>query len=376
MEKKSIMIVTGEASGELYVSRILREIKKIRQDLHIFGMGGDMMEKEGFENIASYHMISIIGIMEVFKKLPTILKIFFTLRNALVKRKPSLIVLVDFPDFNLRLGRVAKRLGIPVLYFISPQIWAWRTGRIKKIKEIVDRMIVILPFEVPFYRNHGVEVFYCGHPLIEIIEERQRRDILQDLSLRGSGTIIALFPGSRDGEIKNILPEMLRAAKIISEAINDAVFLMPVASGRVSLELRGNNDINIKLLPKSYAHDLLSVSDIAIIASGTATLEAAILGVPMVIVYRFPDYFYRIGIRIFRMNVKDYGLVNLIAGRRIIPELIQFDCTGEKIAHEVLRILKNADIYNKIKNDLSEVKKKLGDRGATERIAKLILEMV
>lgn len=376
MEKKGIMIITGEASGELYIWRIIREIKKIRQDLCFFGMGGDLMENEGFESITNYHAISIIGIIDVFRKLPKILKIFFTLKYALRERKPSLVVLVDFPDFNLRFGRIAKKLGIPVLYFISPQIWAWRSGRVKLIREIVDRMIVLLPFEINFYKDHGIPVFYCGHPLVEIVEERERRNLLEEFHIEKGSKLIALFPGSRDGEIRNILPQMLDAAEIIKKAMNEAIFLMPAASEKVFEMLSKTSNLDIRVLPKSYAHDILSVSHFAIVASGTATLEAAILGVPMVIVYRFPDYFYRIGIRIFRMNVKDYGLVNLIAGRRVVPELIQFDCIGEKIANEALRILENVDIYNNIKNDLYEIKKSLGGRGATERIAKLILEMI
>ena len=371
------MIVAGEASGDLHGANLVREMKALDPSIAFSGVGGRRLEAEGVNLVARSSEMAVVGITEVFTKIRFILGVFIKLRKMLRDEKPELLILIDYPDFNLRLASAAKALGVRVFYYISPQVWAWRKGRIRQIKRVVDRMAVILPFEKAFYAAKGYAVDFVGHPLLDVVKRhRSRETALKDFGLADRWPIVALLPGSRDKEIKSLLPEMLGAAVLLKESYPEAQFILPLAD---TVDPRTVDQL-IQMYPVSVnvvsgqIHDAVGLADVALVASGTATLETALLEIPMVILYRISPLTAAIGKRLIRLE--HIGLVNIIAGRTVVPELIQEDASASRLADEALKILSDGKRNREIRTGLAEIRGKLGEPGASCRTAQLVLDIM
>lgn len=374
---RNILIVAGEASGDMYGADLVKEMLKIYPDLCFYGIGGNKLKEAGVELIADAAQISVVGLTEVFSKLSNFFKVIKKLKNKLDALKPALVILIDFPDFNLNIvARQAKKRNIKIFYYISPQVWAWRKGRIEQIKKLVDKMAVILPFEVDLYAKNNFPVNYVGHPLVDIVRVNvSKGEARRKLGLSEGKTTIGLLPGSRTAEIKSLLPEMMQAAQILKKNIKTVQFILPKADTldeTIIKEIISKYDIEIKIIA-GRTYEAISCCDLAVVTSGTATLETGLLGVPMIIVYKVSPLSYLIGRLI--INVKNIGLVNIIAGKTVVPEFIQKDANGRQIAAEALAILES-ERYEQIKKELSAINAKLGKPGATARAAQIACSMV
>jgi len=370
MGSKNVIIVAGEASGDLHGASLVREIKRIDPKVTFGGIGGRALRSTGMDVWFDSKDLAVVGIFEVIVSLAKIFQAFRYLRHFLRTHKPDLLILIDYPDFNLPLAKIAKKCGIPVMYYISPQVWAWRKGRVKKIARFVDKMVVIFPFEVTFYNKYNVDVEFVGHPLLDIVqptflkEEAKRR-----LGLKEDKTTIALLPGSRSSEIRKILPSMLGTAKILKQTSPDIQFILSIASTLEKRDIQPliPSDVKDLKVTDGYVYDVMNASDLIITASGTATVEAAIMNLPMVIIYRVSPLSYFIARRLVKVN--HIGMVNLIAGERVVPELIQDEATPDRIASECLKILGDKLVAITIKEKLKRVKDRLGVGGASRKTA-------
>lgn len=376
-KNKTVMIIAGEASGDMHGANLVREMLKANSGLTFYGIGGNKLRKEGVELLADASDMAVVGLTEVISKLRNILKIMGMMKRSMDERRPDLIILIDYPDFNLPLARAAKKRGIKVFYYISPQVWAWRKNRIRQIKKTVDKMAVILPFEVETYRNEGFEVNYVGHPLLDMVKsDYSKQESRKKLGLAEDKITIGILPGSRHSEISKLLPEMLRAAQNLKKEMPDAEFILPLAD---TLEEASVNefisgfDVKVKVF-SGHTYDVITCSDLVWVASGTATLETALLEVPMIIIYKISFLSYFIGRLI--VDIKNIGLVNIIAGKTIVPELIQNEAEGSRIAAEALAILKNEGRKREMTKELKAIRARLGDPGAAIRAAQLALDML
>ncbi len=374
---KDVLIVAGEASADLHGSNLVRAIKRLDSSISFHGIGGKHMEEAGVKILIPASDMAVVGLTEVFSKLLKILQAHRTLKNLLKNCPPDLLIPIDYPGFNLHLAGVAKRYKVPVLYYISPQVWAWRTGRVKKIAKRVDRMAVILPFEERFYRQRGVDVEYVGHPLMDSIPQHlDKNEIIRKMGLENAYPVLGLLPGSRNEEIGNHLPVMIKAVEILSSHYPHLRGLLPVAPTihpeRVQSFLK-QSPAEISL-SQSSIYDTLTACDLALVASGTATVETAILGIPMVLVYRASAITFWVAKRV--VKVPFLGLVNLVAGEQVIPELIQDDVTPDRLAHEALAILEGGQKRENMIEKLGKVKLRLGRGGAAERTAKIAIDML
>jgi lipid-A-disaccharide synthase len=374
---KKILIIAGEASGDMYGANLVRETRRLDPSLAFSGVGSRKMSEAGVRMLADASEISVVGGTEVLTHIRAIYRVYARLKAFLKTERPSLLILIDFPDFNIMLGKAAKKLGIPVLYYISPQVWAWRKGRIKKIAALVRAMIVVLPFEVELYKKAGVDVRFAGHPLADVVKSGYtQEEARKQLGLDPRRRTIALLPGSRKKEITNLLPDMLGAAQILGAKFQDLQFVLPVAPTLDVEFVRGYVDkslVPVRILD-GRTYDALRASDAAIVTSGTATLETGLMEIPMVIVYRMSALSFAIGRLI--IDVEHVGLVNIVAGKRVAPELLQNDATPENIAGEVSRVLGDPVAYQRMKEDLVRMKMKLGEGGASARAASVVLEML
>lgn len=373
-----VMIVAGEASGDLHGSLLVREMRSLNPAISFYGIGGGKMKEAGVELLASAADIGVVGFTEVFSKLGTFIKIIGDIRKSMDRCKPNLVILIDFPDFNLNfVARAAKKRGIRIFYYISPQVWAWREGRVKQIKRMVDKMAVILPFEVDFYAGHGYAVQYVGHPLRDKVKTSLTRSEARcHFGLAEERTTIGLLPGSRTAEINRLLPEMMDAAKLISKKIPDAQYILPLADTLREESVAGiigASGLPVKIV-SGHTYDALAACDLAIVTSGTATLETGLMGVPMVIIYKMSILSALIGKLI--INPRYIGLVNIIAGKTVAPELIQLNATGPRIASETLAILLNPDKKQEMIRELHNIREKLGEPGAARRAAQIACDMI
>jgi lipid-A-disaccharide synthase len=372
-DSSPLLVVAGEASGDLHGARLIAELRRLDPGLATFGLGGDQMRAAGLDAVAHSAEISVVGIVEVWKVLPRARQIFAALLAETERRRPRGAVLIDFPEFNLRLARELKRRGVPVVYYISPQVWAWRRGRVKTIARIVDRMLVLFPFEVGFYDQAGVDVVHVGHPLVDEVPQ------LQNVWARGgpasspgeaSGPYrLALLPGSRRSEVEALLPTMLATAARLARELPIEVRLIqaptiPYETLAEAIELSG--------LPVSIVGEdrftAIADSHLALCASGTATLEVGLLGTPMIVLYRLAAWTYLLGRLLVRLP--DISLVNLVLGRRVVPELIQGAATPPKIAAEVVRLLGDRAALARMRQGLAELRGRLGQGGASARAAR------
>jgi len=369
------MISCGEPSGDLYAGALAVEIRRRQPDAAIFGLGGQRLMAGGGELLADYRGISVTGIFEAIRVLPRSLAAFNRLVDAARVEKPNALVLIDFPDFNFRLAAAVKKLGVPIIYYISPQLWAWRQSRMKVMKRLVDRVLVIFPFEEKIYRDAGVPVQFVGHPLVDLARAQEPRDsFLRELGLDGTRPIVALLPGSRPNEVERLLPVIAQAVARIGKQMPEAQFAIaraPSLDDRVFSGAKWNGTRPVEVLART--DDVLAISDVAITASGTATVQAALHGRPMVVVYRLSPLTYKLG-KPFLL-VENVAMVNLIAGRRIVPELIQDDCTAENIAEETLSLLTDPKRAADTRRALADVCARLGGPGASGRAAEAVLDI-
>jgi lipid-A-disaccharide synthase len=351
-----VVIVAGEASADLHGSHLVKAIRSLEPGTVFVGIGGKQMEQAGVKILLSSSDMAVVGVTEVFSHLGTLYKAFRSLKSILREARPDLLILIDFPDFNLQLAARARRYRVPVLYYISPQVWAWRKGRVRKIAGRVDRMAVILPFEESFYSQRGVKVDYVGHPLLDSAPPRQDLDRLGGMP-EGS-PVVGLLPGSRKEEIRSLLPVMLRAATI--------------APGFLQRFIPASSE-HVKII-RSDIYEALGPCHLAFVASGTATLETAIAGVPMIVVYRVSPLSFRIA----KMMVKVpyISLVNLVAGEEIVRELVQDEVTPYGLAREAIAVIEDRIFRDKMIKNMEKVRERLGGGGASERTARIALEMI
>jgi len=368
------MIIAGEASGDLHGSGVVRELKKANPGIEIFGVGGDRMRQEGMQLIYHVNELGFMGFAEVIKHLPVIRSMKNTLETVLRHKKPDVVLLIDYPGFNLRFAKTAKRSGAKVVYYISPQVWAWHRSRVKKMRGIVDKMLVIFPFEADFYHKEGIDAEFVGHPLLEVLKSGlDRKGFGKRYGLASDKKVLALIPGSRKQEIDMIFPEMLKAARTIArdEGMEIVVAVAPTLEEeyfRTFYNLEGVH------LVKNASYDVMQNADFALVTSGTATLETGLFCTPMVVVYKTSWPTYLIGRLLIRVN--NIGLVNIVAGKQIVPEFIQHRANASTLALEVLAMVRNGELLTTMKQELASVKGKLGEIGASSRVAQRILQMV
>jgi len=371
------MIIAGEASGDLHGSKLVLAMREKNSDLFFCGIGGQALRDAGVKIIVDASQLSVVGISEVFSKMPSLFRGMSVAKKLLKSLKPDLLIIIDFPDFNLHIAGTAKKLGIPVLYYISPQVWAWRPGRVKKIRKIVDHVAVILPFEEKFFRKHQIQATFVGHPLLDthlLLEGSSIEKNAEDIPA------IGLLPGSRDREIATLLPVMLQSARILLERDKNMKFIVSVAPSierkfveTIVEEHRREYDFE---LVSDTVENVLKRCRLAVVASGTVTLEAAIFGIPMIIIYKVSPVTYWLGKMLVRSRVKNFGLVNLIAGREISPELLQGEVSSKKIAEMAFEMLNDASGLEKTRNELLGIRDELGGAGASKRVADIALNML
>lgn len=374
---RKILLVAGEASADLHASHVVRELKKNDPALCIAGIGGEELRRAGMEIIFDARELSVVGIVEVVARLPQIRRAFNTLTQQLEKDPPGLLILLDYPDFNLRLAAVAKKHNVPVLYYISPQIWAWRQGRAKKIARLVDYMAVVFPFEVPLYERYGVPVQFVGHPLLDREVPACDRDGSPGLAgVKPGWPVIGLLPGSRGSEIERLLPVMLDAAELIRAEFPSAQFIIPVAPGinREEIETRAAQKKIPVTIVENQLHRALQACSLVLVASGTATLETALMHKPMIILYRVSALTYLIGRLLIR--VPCIGLANIVAGKKVVPELIQGQATPEQVAREAIDLLRDTGRLQEMERELGYIRQRLGEPGASQRVARIAVEML
>lgn len=368
------MIVAGEASGDMHGARLVKEMQRLNPRLEFFGIGGSALRQAGVRIRVDNAQMAVVGVSEALLKLRVLLSALRIAKEDLKGIRPDLLIVIDFPDFNLRVATMARKMGVPVLYYISPQIWAWRTGRVKKIKKVVDHMVVIFPFEVDFYKRWHVPVTFVGHPLLDSMSSRMAGEKKQNLG--GSGRLIGLLPGSRNEEVMRLLPTMVQVADVVSEQIPDIQFAIPVASSvdRSLVETIARNGAARILVLSDRLRDVLEEATLLITASGTVTLEAAIAGTPMIIVYKVSGLSYWLGKCL--IHVKHIGLANLVAGKSIVPELIQHQVSVEKIARKALNLLSDDSALAEMRRELGCVTQLLGAPGASKRAAKVAMSLL
>ncbi|MBI3560453.1 MAG: lipid-A-disaccharide synthase [Gammaproteobacteria bacterium] len=372
------MIIAGEASGDLHAAKLVHAVKAQRPEIDFFGIGGSNMRAAGVDTLVDARDMAVVGLVEIWSQRKIIFGALHRMRALLRQQPPTLLILVDYPEFNLRLAKTAKQLGIKVLYYISPQIWAWRQHRVKTIRQRVDHMAVVFPFEVAFYAKHQVPVTFVGHPLVDAVHASATREQLhRQFKIDPTQPVIGLFPGSRHSEIKRLLPIILHSAREFKQLHPHTQFLLPLAPTLASTDLRayvsGYEDLSIQII-NDRTYDVIVAVDAIVTVSGTVTLEIALLGTPMVIINRLAPLTYQIVRRM--LKIPYIGLCNIVADRRIVPELIQDQATAPNIATELQRLVFDQPYRNAMIKELGGIEAKLGDAGGINNLARLVLEML
>src|SRR6266850_2800657 len=369
-----IMISCGEPSGDLYAGALASEILRREPAADMFGFGGQQLAAAGARLIGDFQGLSVTGLTEALRVLPRSFAMFRRLVAAAREEPPDVFVAIDFPDFNFRLMAALSRLGIPIVYYISPQLWAWRAGRMQTMKRFVDRVLVIFPFEEPLYRREGIDVLFVGHPLVDLARTSEPREaFLRSHGLDPASPTVALLPGSRPNELHRILPGLAGAVPQIRDKVPDVQFVVACAPNLAEAQFAPLAAIRPKppVLVWNRTDDVLAASDVVVTASGTATVQAALHERPMVVVYRLSPLTYALG-RPF-VKVDTYAMANLVAGRRVVPELIQDAFTPERVTEETVGFLTDRDRWTATREALREVRNKLGKPGASGRAAEAVL---
>jgi lipid-A-disaccharide synthase len=382
--RDELLVVAGEASGDLHGARLLAELRRLLPGLGAFGLGGGELRAAGLEAVADSSEVAVVGVFEVLKVLPRVREVFAALLTEVDRRRPRAAVLIDFPDFNLRLARQLKRRGIPVIYYVSPQVWAWRRGRVRTIARRVDQMLVLFPFEVELYRRAGVPVVHVGHPLVD--EVPLLASAWDRAPAPGEPLRLALLPGSRRGEIEALLPVMLAAAARLAAELPIAVSVIrapAIPEGVVAAHLAafaagtgrgvGAGGLAVRVVSEER-FAAIADSHLALCASGTATLEVGLLGTPMVVLYRLASWTYLLARLLVRLP--NFALVNLVLGREVVPELLQGEAEPERIAAEALRLLADPEARGRLRAGLAELRPRLGEGGASARAARQVAALL
>jgi len=370
---QKVMIIAGEASGDLHGAGVVRELRKLNPKMDVFGVGGDKMKQEGMNLIYHIRELGFMGFVEVIKHLPFIKVMEHTLEQIVKFKKPEVLVLIDYPGFNLRFARRVRKYGLKIVYYVSPQVWAWHRSRVKKMRGLVDSMLVVFPFEVDFYKEENIPVEFVGHPLLEVLDAGlTRKNFCKRYGIDPSRKILGLIPGSRRQEIEKIFPVMLQAARKVAaeEKMEIAVAVAPTLEESFFRTLFNLDGVR---LVKGATYDVMSHSHFAFVTSGTATLETACFGTPMFVLYRTSWLTYCIGRLLIR--VRNIGLVNIIAGKTIVPEFIQHRVAVGTLVQEAMQTLRNEERLRAMRAELSLLRKKLGSPGASKRVARHILGM-
>lgn len=370
-----MLIIAGEASGDLHGSGVVRALKRRHPDSDISGIGGDRMDEAGCELMYHIDRFAFMGLVEVVRHLPFIRSVLRRLERVFKECPPDALILIDYPDFNLRLARIARRYGIPVLYYISPQVWAWRPGRIHTIVRLVDRMAVVFPFEVELYERAGAPVEFVGHPLLEVARAQYGKpEFCRHAGLDPSRPVLGLLPGSRWQEVSRLLPPMAATLREIRRAMPEAQGVLGLAPTirRERIDALMPEDTPIPVV-EGLTYDVIKHADLLFVASGTATLESACMGTPLFVLYKMARLSWWIGRRVVR--IPDIGLVNVVAGRRIAPEFLQDDVTPEVLAPAAIALLRDPDRLARMREDLGGVRERLGAPGASDRVAAMAVEL-
>jgi lipid-A-disaccharide synthase len=367
------MISCGEPSGDVYAGALARELLQLDPSTVITGFGGEQLRRAGASLVADFQGLSVTGLLEVARVLPRTYAIYRRLLAHAEATRPDVFVAVDFPDFNFRLAHAMRRLGVPVVYYISPQLWAWRPGRMKTMQRIADRVLVIFPFEEEIYRRAGVAVEWVGHPLLDFAEAPKRRGaFLTGLGLDPEKPMVALLPGSRINEVRAILPGLLEAARIIHRRSPATQFVVARAPHLTADLFAGLDGGSLAIAAVENAtDDVLAAADVALLASGTVTVQAALRECPMVVVYRLSPLTYRLGRPFVQVNT--FAMANLVAGRQIVPELMQDDFTPDAVATHALALLEDPRHRDAMRAELRDVRAKLGTPGASRRAAEAVM---
>jgi lipid-A-disaccharide synthase len=372
------MIIAGEASGDLHAAKLVHAVNQLQPGIHFYGIGGSNMRAAGVDTRVDARDMAVVGLVEIWVHRKVIFGALRQMRELLRQQPPSMLILVDYPEFNLRLAKTAKQLGIKVLYYISPQIWAWRQHRVKTIRQRVDHMAVVFPFEVAFYEQHQVPVTFVGHPLVEEVHaSASPEELRREFAVASQAPVIGLFPGSRHSEIKRLLPIILQSARLFKQRHPAAQFLLPLAptfsAVDISEYLQGYEDLGIKIITER-TYDVIAAVDAIVTVSGTVTLEIALLGTPMVIINRLARLTFAIVSRMVKID--HIGLCNIVANRRIVPELIQDHATPENIALELQRLILERDYRTQMITEMAKIETQLGKPGGIANAAKLVLALL
>ena len=374
----TVMISAGEASGDLHAANLVKALHQIDNSIHVKGMGGDKLKEAGANILVDCSDIAVVGIMEVLVNYRKIKRVLNFLADEIRNNPPDLLILVDYQEFNFRLAKIAKENNVKVLFYISPQVWAWRPHRVHKIGELIDMMAVLFPFEEKFYKQAGVPVRFVGNPLVDEVKTHKSRDeSFAAYQLDNNRKVIGLFPGSRKGEVSRVLPIQLKTARLLAEQHSDVQFILPVASTLNIADIQAYTetykDLHIHVV-KDRAYDVMQVCDAIITASGTATLEIALMGIPNVITYRISPISYFILKRM--VTIDNIGLVNIVAEKNIVKEFIQNEAKPAVIAEEINRIIEDDSYRQNMIDELNKVRDKLGMEGGSNNIAQLAYDML
>jgi lipid-A-disaccharide synthase len=370
-----LLVSCGEPSGDLYGGELLRHLRGLRPGTTCYGLGGDRLAGQGAEILAHVRDLAVVGLVEVVSRLAHLRRVYRRVLAEVDRRPPDLAVLIDYAGFNLRLAEALHRRGVPVAYYVSPQVWAWRRGRIRTMRRTLRRMLVIFPFEEALYREEGVPVTFVGHPLVDLVEPApDRHAFLASAGLDPARPVVAVLPGSRVQEIRRNLPPLRDSITRLQRRRPDLQFLVAGAPSLDRTLLEPQLEGVSARLVMGETHAALGAAVLALVASGTATVEAALLGTPMVVVYRVSPWSYALGRRLVR--VPHYAMVNLIAGRRVVPELIQAEFTPARVEAEALSLVEDPARLEGVRGDLREVRRRLGSPGASRRAAETLLELL
>ena len=371
------MIIAGEASGDLHAAKLVREVKEKNSDISFYGIGGRNMIEAGVETLVDSADLAVVGLFEVLAHWNTISGALKKMQHLLRTDPPDLLVLTDYPDFNLRLAKTAKECGIKVLYYISPQVWAWRQKRVFKIREIVDMMAVVFPFEESFYKKYDVPVRFVGHPLVdEVHASTDQATLRNEFLLDSDKPVIGLFPGSRQSEIKRLLPIIVESAKIIVKDKPSTQFVIPVASTLNEEDILPyfeGTEFDMRII-QHRSHDVMQVCDAIITVSGTVTLEIALMQIPMVVINKISKLSYFFVGRMLKID--HIALCNIVANKRIVPELIQNDAQANKIATTLLELTTNTKLRATIISELGDIKEKLSNDELKTDLSLLLIDML